>query len=48
MGTDPLKSVEQAALNKVNQEKSWLVANRKWLIAIAVALVTGFILAKVL
>ncbi|HSY05869.1 MAG TPA: hypothetical protein VK803_07970 [Steroidobacteraceae bacterium] len=38
---------EQAALAKLNQDRTWIVANRAWLIAIAAAAVIGFILAKI-
>lgn len=43
----PQKDLEQRALNKVNQGETWLKANRGWLVAVVVALVTGFIVGHV-
>lgn len=48
MSTDPLKDLEQQALAKLNQDKSWLRANKAWFIAIAAAAIAGFIVAKIL
>jgi hypothetical protein len=45
MSIDP-KNLEKAALDKVNQEKGWIVANKLWLIAILAAAIAGFILGK--
>jgi Tfp pilus assembly protein FimV len=47
MSSDPTKDLKQAALAKINQEETWLTANKAWLIAVVVALVAGFILGKI-
>ena len=47
MATEPGKDFEQRALDKLNTERSWVMANKVWLIAIVVAAVLGFILAKI-
>jgi hypothetical protein len=39
---DP-KDLEQAALDKVNQDRAWVVTNMHWLIALAGAFVLGLI-----
>jgi hypothetical protein len=45
---DPVnKDLEQKALDKVNADRAWIVANKVWLAAIAVALVLGFIAGKI-
>jgi hypothetical protein len=43
----PQEDLKQRMLDKVNQERSWLKANRAWLVALAVAAVLGFILGHV-
>jgi hypothetical protein len=39
-------NLEQRGLDKLNQEKNWIVANKHWLLALVVAFVIGFLLAK--
>jgi hypothetical protein len=41
------KDLEQKALDKVNADRAWIVANRAWLIAVAIAAVLGFVVAKI-
>jgi hypothetical protein len=41
------KDLEQKVLDKVNADRSWLAANRVLLIAVAIAAVLGFVVAKI-